>query len=236
MSKINLPISSVKYILFQRTEYLKDNKIFKLLSKIGSSPQFFKMSVNLKSILFGSKIIEQYSKDMESEFELIKQHLPQTAGSILDIGCGMACVDVFISKYYKNNIKIFLLDKTQVDNIVYYNYEQRGSFYNSLQLSKKILESNGVGADMIQTQEATEKNEILFKDNFDIVISLISWGFHYPLSTYLENVYNKLNKHGILIVDIRKNTGGEKEIEKLFGNCKIILDSEKYTKVLAVKF
>ncbi len=36
-------------------------------------------------------------------------------------------------------------------------------------------------------------------------------------------------------MDIRKNTGGEKEIENKFGNYKIIVDSEKFIRILAKK-
>lgn len=235
MIKIKLPASSIKYILFQRTCYLKDNYIFYCLTLLGCFKLFHNLSINLKSILFLSKIKTEFSKDMESEYAIIRPYLPMIANSILDIGCGVAGIDVIISNHYKNKIDIFLVDKTYVDKKVYYNFEKKGSFYNSLQISRKILEINSIDPSRIYLQEATEKNDIMFKNKFDIVISLISWGFHYPVLTYLDSVYKKMNENGILILDIRKDTGGEKEIEKIFGNYKIIFNNKTFIRILAKK-
>jgi len=141
----------------------------------------------------------------------------------LDIGCGVAGIDVLLSQHYNGNVEIFLIDKTKVDKKLYYNFEKRGSFYNSLQISKSILTANGVNRNKIHLQEATENNEIRFNQNFDIVISLISWGFHYLVSTYLDRVYIKMNKNGIRIIDVRKNTNSEKDIEKNLAIIKLFL-------------
>jgi SAM-dependent methyltransferase len=235
MTNIKLPKNSIKYILFQRTSYLKNNISFRFLTYLGYFKSFYKLSVNLKSFFFSSAIKSEFSRDMESEYSKLKQHLPQDANSVLDIGCGVAGVDVFISNHYNNKINIFLVDKTEIDKNVYYHYEKRGSFYNSLNIAKSLLEINGIDSHKINLQEATENNKISFEKKFDIVISLISWGFHYPVSTYLDEVYNKMNKNGILILDVRKNTNGEKDIEKRFGNHQIIFETGKYMRILAKK-
>ena len=172
---------------------------------------------------------------MENEYLTIQKYLPRSAKSILDIGCGVAGIDVFLSNHYKNNIDIFLIDKTKVDKKVYYNFEKKSSFYNSLHISKLLLVNNGIDKNKIHLQEATKGNEIKFNQTFDIVISLISWGFHYPVSAYLDTVFQKMNKDGILILDIRKSTNGEKEIEKRFDNYQIILQTKRYIRILAKK-
>ncbi len=235
MTKIKLPKKSIKFILFQRTAYLKNNILFRLLTYFAYFKPFYKLSVNLKSFFFSSTIKDEFNKDMESEYSKLKQYLPQNANSILDIGCGVAGIDVFINNHYTNKINIFLIDKTEIDKNVYYNYEKRGSFYNSLKVAKSLLEINGVDSSQINLQEATASNEIKFKQKFDIVISLISWGFHYPVLTYLDEVYKKMNKNGILILDLRKHTGGEKDIEKRFANYQIIFENKKYMRILAKK-
>ncbi len=112
MENISLPKKSIKYILFQRTEYLKDNYLFKFLTLLGYFKSFYKLSINLKSFIFSSKIKREFSKDMEREYLTIKKYLPKKANSILDIGCGIAGIDIFLSNHYKKNIDIFLLDKT----------------------------------------------------------------------------------------------------------------------------
>ena len=235
MGNMKISENSIKYILFQRTGYLKDNMFFKLLTYFGSVTPFYNLSVNLKKDFFSSKIKTEFEKDIVNEYSIIKKYLPKSAGSILDIGCGVAGIDILLSHHYKNKIDIFLIDKTKVDKKVHYDYEKSGSFYNSLQISKSLLEINGVDTNKIHLQEAIENNEIKFNQGFDIVISLISWGFHYPVSAYLFEVYRKMNKNGILLLDIRKNANGEKEIEKRFGNYQIIFQTKKYMRVFTKK-
>lgn len=232
---IKLPENSIKYILFQRTGYLKDNYVFNLLTWFGSFNHFYKLSVYLKSVLFSSKIRNEFNKNMWLEYDIIRPYLPRIVKSILDIGCGTAGIDVLISKHYQNAINIFLIDKTCVDKRIYYDFNTNGSFYNSLRISKKVLECNGVLSSRIYLQEATEKNNILFNQQFDIIISLISWGFHYPINTYLTEVYEKLNKNGVLILDIRKGTCGENEIEQKFGKYTVLLNTPKFIRILVKK-
>lgn len=232
---MEIPQGIVKYILFQRSEYLQKNIFFNLFTCFGILKPFYKLSVDFKTLIFNSEIKNEFVLDMQREYSIIKPFLPKTALSLLDIGCGVAGIDVFLSKHYSNNIKIYLIDKTQIDNKIYYGFKNRGSIYNSLPLAKSLLTLNGVRAEDINIQEITKDNKILFQSRFDIVISLISWGFHYPVSTYIQEVHEKLNLKGILIIDIRKNTGGEDDIKKVFGNCKFIYESEKFVRILAIK-
>ena len=102
-----------------------------------------------------------------------------------------------------------------------------------MSVAKNLLIENGVDREKIYTQEATDDNKIIFKNNFDIIISLISWGFHYPVSTYLDECCKKLNENGVLIIDVRKNVGGEKELGARFSNIKVIFEGKKYRRLLA---
>lgn len=235
MKDIIIPQNSLRYILFQRTEYLKDNFIFKLLTRFGYMKSFYKLSIGFKSLFFRMKIENEFNKNMVEEYSMMRQFLPQNIDSILDIGCGVAGIDVLISNHYANKINVFLIDKTRIDKNVYYGFKQRGSFYNSLQIAKNLLETNGVPSDRIYIQEATGDNKIMFENKFDIVISLISWGFHYTVAIYLNQVYEKLKPLGILIIDVRKNTNGEKEINNKFGNHEVIMESGKFARILARK-
>lgn len=236
---IKIPDGSEKYVLFQRTEYLymtrSANLFIKSLYRILSRLISFNWYVRLEAILFPARIALLYSQDMEKEYTTLKDFLPNSVENILDIGCGVGGIDVFLYRHYNANINIYLLDKSAVDKKVFYFFEQTGSFYNSLHLAQELLILNGVDKTKIHTQEVTDKNKILFQENFGLIISLISWGFHYPVSTYLDEVYNKLKTGGILIIDVRKDTGGGELLKKKFGSISIVLDEEKYQRVLAIK-
>lgn len=223
------------YILFQRTEYLKHNPLFVLLSLMGSVKPLYGLSVKLKSALFAPALRRVFSRDMHAEYESIRSSLPSSASRILDIGCGVAGLDVFLSRHYKNTVDIYLLDKTAIDPVVYYGFKERGSVYNSLADAKDLLVKNGVSPERVHTQEATPGNTIDFGVSFDVILSIISWGYHYPVSTYLKEVHAKLASGGVLIIDVRKGTGGTDMIKELFGSYTVVEDTATYERILATK-
>lgn len=235
MDTLIIPAAATPYILYQRTGYFKDNLIYKALTKLGTIRRFYQVSMFLKSFLFLVPTAKVFSRDMKSEYEGMKAFLPSRALSILDIGCGVAGIDALLSRHYRHSVDIFLLDKTTIDKRVHYNFEQQASFYNSLSVARRLLEANGVLSRHIHTQEATDNSDISFNEKFDLVISLLSWGFHYPISTYLKRVYERLTPGGMIIVDVRKNTGGEAEIKKIFGTCTPIFEGKKHIRVMAIK-
>lgn len=227
---LNISDNSIKYILFQRTNYLVLENIKWLNSIIIRLPFInYNQIVSLEARIFKKRIKKLFSADMEREFYILKNFLPEKPENILDVGCGIAGVDIFIDKYYKSQgklINIFLLDKTELDQKIYYGFNQIASFYNSFDIAKEMLKNNGVDLTHVQFEEAVN-SKIFSSNKFDLIISLLSWGFHYPVSTYLEEAYQSLNQGGRLIIDIRKNTDGAELLKKRFGNCRMI-SKERY--------
>ena len=231
---MNLPDESTPFIVAQRTHYLSGNPAFMALTLLGGVGVFYKASIALKARLFSRRIQEEYAKELEEEFSALSPYLPQTASAVIDIGCGIAGIDVLIAARYPQ-ASLFLLDRTKTDQKIYYGMNERGAFYNSLDISRKVLEMNGVAPGRIHTQEATGRNEVMFEEAFDVVLSLLSWGFHYPVSSYLAAVYEKLKPAGVLILDIRKGSGGEKEIERRFGSYEVISERAASLRIVARK-
>jgi hypothetical protein len=73
-------------------------------------------------------------------------------------------------------------------------------FYNNLDLSERFLRLNGLKNNITILNPDSNFNDI---KEVDIIISLISWGFHYPISTYIDIVNNIISKDGLVILDIR---------------------------------
>lgn len=232
---IKIPGEATEYILYQRTGYFGSQVLGRFITYMGYIPPFYKLSISLKARFFPKEIKKEFRKEIVKEFDTFKRFLPKKADSILDIGCGVAAFEVLIDKYYNGKVSIFLLDKTHVDENVYYHFHNKGSYYNSLSVAKQLLKLNGVDESRIFTQEATKDNKISFQYEFDAIISITSWGFHYPVSTYLDAAHSKLKKNGVLILDVRKNTQGEEKIREKFGNCRTILDTKKFVRVVAFK-
>jgi hypothetical protein len=235
---LNIPDEAIKYILFQRTSYLifPHNWFYRKLKKL--RPIFlYNTFVNTEAYFRRDAIKRLYREDMSIEYETIKDHLPQTCENILDIGCGMAGIDIFLFQHYQSDTKIdyFLFDKTEINQKVFYGYKEKSAFYNSLILAKSFLRLNGIDKSKIHLIEVPSNNKISTDCSFDLVISLISWGFHYPLSQYLDDVYELLNENGTLILDLRKTSDDKAILQNRFSGVKQIAEGKKYYRMLAIK-
>ncbi len=236
---MNIPDNAVKYILFQRTEYLIYQNNRWLNSIIIRIPFLtYNRMVLLESWLFTSRIKRLFKGDMEREYESVKSNLPENPSAILDVGCGVAGIDILLARHYQEQgkpVDFYLLDKTEINDKVYYGLEKTASYYNSLNIARDFLMANGVQGERIHTQEVTG-SPIFPGIRFDLVLSLISWGFHYPVETYLDEVYTILKPGGELIIDIRKGSDGEMRIEQRFNTRLIaIKEAQKHRRFLVRK-
>lgn len=232
-----IPDEALRYVLFQRTAYLRvpNMLLFRIVNRLLPFAIYNRI-VELESKIYSQRIKSSYESDIANEYLSIKAFLPKKCSSILDIGCGVAGIDVFLANHYeRDHPRLYLLDKTHVEKSVWYGLKNKGAFYNSLDIAKALLVENGVRGECVHVIEATDNNEINFDDKVDLVISLISWGFHYPVGTYLQKVRELLTDGGRLIIDVRKGTDGVDVISDAFGGVEVIADREKHLRILAVK-
>jgi SAM-dependent methyltransferase len=229
---------ALPFILLQRTAYLSHPRhpVYRLLKGLRMAPSFDAM-VRFESRHRAAAIQQAFDADMRSEYETIRDFLPQRPSAILDIGCGIAGIDVFLHRHYgrPTDIDFHLLDKSHVEESVFYHFRDRAAFYNSLDHAKRFLVDNGVSAERILAHEVQDDGRIPGDGAFDLVISLISWGFHYPVGVYIEQVAERLRPGGRLILDVRKNTDGMETLARHLPNISVILDTPKYARVLAIK-
>ena len=77
----------------------------------------------------------------------LKTWLPSSVFAILDIGRGVAGINVLLNWCFQQqstSIHFYLLDKTAMSKSISYGFEQRGAFYNSLTLARGVLTQNGL--------------------------------------------------------------------------------------------
>jgi hypothetical protein len=222
---IVIPNELLNYILLQRT-----NLTSALTRKISGYeiPYLYQTVCKIDAAINKKRIKERYIMEMMNDLDIMIKYLPKKCGSWIDIGCGVAGIDLLLYKHYEANVKIYLLDKTQLDATVKYAYRDCSAYYNSLKLAKKFLLSNGIpDSDLHQIDIA---NFTYFTETVDMVFSLLSWGFHYPISTYSDWVFERLNNGGKLIIDVRNGIDFRSELRK-FKNFQIIYEHQKYARV-----
>lgn len=237
MKNIRLSIDSRPYVLMQRTEILpkrNDSSFLRLLTKIGLRKNYNDYLTSY-SRNHPEEIDLKYSEIMRSEARFVMQHIPKKISKILDIGCGIPALQAYLFNLLDSNPQLFLLDRTRIEQSNWYLYEEKSAFYNSLEIGEEILKLNKVPPENINLIEAPDDGNITLEPkSLNLIISTISWGFHYPISTYIESVYNILSDSGILIVDVRKNTEGEGLLNTLFVT-EVIKEEKKYRTLKCVK-
>ena len=191
---IKLNQKSKKLILLQRNELLSEKQ--KILRKRFGRFLFTNFFVHFFQ---NQKLDESVQNLFEKEYETIKNFLPSNALNILDIGCGLAILDIFLAQNYEKP-NFFLIDKNKVDLKIKYGFSKNYESYNNLNETKKILLANNILDEQIFLNNAEEKIDINKK--MDLVLSIKSMAFHYPLENYLDLLKRVCTKNTEFIFDI----------------------------------
>ena len=176
-------------------------------------------------------VTEAYAKDIKQEFESLKPHLPRRVYCMADIGCGVAGIDAFLYPYLEKP-DMYLVDKGKPSAKLFYGFHDEAAFYNDFDEMKKLLLVNNVEERHIHPIEVGKNNRIRILGPLELVISLYSWGFHYPVATYVAKVADVLSTEGVLILDVRNGTGGEKDLQEHFAVVKEIGHGPKHIRYL----
>lgn len=163
-------------------------------------------------------VSDDYFELMEREFATLKPFLPAKARRVLDIGGGLGGVDIFISRHYGHAAEIHMLDRVGMDPDMKFGFRAETEKYNDPALTAAYLKNGGVPPKHFTFWDADRQlPDLMAADaDYDVILSLKSWAFHYPYAVYAELVSKKLSKDGVMIVDVRKDSGQQDEIRKQF--------------------
>jgi len=170
---------------------------------------------------------KSYTKDIKKDYDSVKEHLPEKCDSILDIGCGIGGIDLMLYNHYNGNVFLNMYDFRTTSNDIYYGYRSHGAVYNSLELTRDFLTMNGVKRDSFEIYDA---HGSFIEQDYDIIISLLSCGFHYPVETYLQQIKKCSPK--VVILDIRKHSNQIGLLKDNFNHVETIAEWEKCERIL----
>lgn len=171
----------------------------------------------------------QFVDNIIKEYMLMKEYLPENCKSIMDIGCGIGGIDVLLYTHY-NKPELFLLDNSEVSKKIHYGYHNTGACYNSFDATKDLMKANHIkNYNIIDVSSG----KLPVFENIDLVISLLSCGYHYPLDEYLDYIETILSEDGTLIIDCRQGQDGITVLSQYFKDIKIISCYNKSDRVAA---
>lgn len=176
-----------------------------------------------------------YNETLNDYIKIIMKHLPPIK-TVVDIGGGIGGLAILLTKMY--GCKVTILEKDGFDEDKRtggYGREDTFAAYNTRDITLKTWLNSGLKEEdfhyinvddlyeeRITTLGDTEHKYISTFPSCDLVVSTLSWGFHYPLSTYWASA---INKSKFIIADCRNDMPPP-------ANGKIIRKSSKYNTIL----
>lgn len=216
---IKLNNKSRKLLLLQRNELLSTNQKW-LRKKFGRF-----IFTNILINYFQQKDLEKKTESLFlKEIKTFKNYLPNSVNNVMDIGCGLGIINIYLNKIFNNKLNFFLLDKNRVDRKIKYGFSHNYESYNDLIETKNILLNNNFKNSCIKLINV--ENKIIINKKIDLVISLKSMGYHYPLEIYLNLFKKCCSKNTIFIFDVNEKYYKKNIIEKYFKTYKVIYEEK----------
>ena len=210
---------SRKLILLQRNELLSNRQKY-LRKRFGR-------------YIFTNFLIHYFQKNdlkiltenlFREELETFEKYLPSNVENIMDIGCGLGVLNIFINQKYQNNPNFYLLDKNTVDNKIKYGFSKDYESYNDLNETKNILLKNGLSKEQIYIKNVDQ--EIMIDNKINLVISLKSMGYHYPIENYINLIKKTCSTQTAFIFDVFEEKYSLSDVLKYFNDAKIIYEEK----------
>ena len=216
---ISLNRISKKLLLLQRNELLSKNQYW--LRKRFGRLIFTNFFVNY----FQVEDIEKRTEELfQKEIELIKNYLPKKAENIMDIGCGLGIINIFLDKIYNNQSNFFLLDKNRIDNVIKYGFSSDYESYNDLKETRNLLINNDINPSSINAFDV--EKDFIIDAKIDLVISLKSMCYHYPIDQYLRLFQTCCNENTSFIFDVSEGYYNESLFKRHFESVNIIYEEK----------
>jgi SAM-dependent methyltransferase len=148
-----------------------------------------------------------FDNDVADFANAAKRFLPPGKSEMrfVDIGCGVGFGLLVLARIYGTEHWFVGIDRDSESAQIEYGFSESPSAYNSLSLTRQVLENAGIAADRIACVDIDVEP---FPDGeADIITSTLAWGFHFPVDTYLRQVEASLKPDGAIIIDLRRGTG-----------------------------
>ena len=169
-------------------------------------------------------VADDYKKSKEKAFSVIRNYITWEPKTILDIGCGPAITSGLLQKEYGSNL--YLLEGAKGSNQNGTRETRFGSvdsmcFYSSVNWLKDYWDDRDLDYTFLDANDLNISEDL----KFDLIMSLESCGFNYPLDTYKNIYFDNSLPQTYFIFDLRKSRNqGDIEyniIEKIGYNIKL---------------
>ena len=180
-------------------------------------PEEFRKFANLQITQTSTGDYSYYEELSQIQFDAIKKYI-KNPKKILDLGCGLGRMSVYLNWMLKDPEIEYILADGSCNNVPIkqkYGWNPSGEFYNDLQLTEEFVKINGLSNYRILD---LGDNSLHLLEDIDIVMSLLSVGFHYPIEPYLEDLISIASNTSTFIFGVRSGKYDVEFFEQYFIN------------------
>jgi cyclopropane fatty-acyl-phospholipid synthase-like methyltransferase len=130
--------------------------------------------------------------------------LIKPGSALLDIGCGPGVTSIMLAA--RLDLRLYLMDGVQGEKRM--GYSEHRKAWQDTTITRQLAEANKVQFEIIEPDPSAT-----FEVQF--IMSLLSWGHHYPVSTYIELAKRSLPAGGGMVIDLRKGRWAPNALREL---------------------
>lgn len=167
-----------------------------------------------------------YNDGLQKQFDVIKPFLPEILGASLDIGSGMAGIDILLQKEFNNFVA--LIDAEETPPIC----TKHDVPFNSKNITFEFFRANNAKLwGYFPAEDINLKNDPVNPFKADLIHSVGSYCFHYSPEKYLQLVKQSCHEKTVLIFDVRnRHVDWLELLRDNFDEVAAIWAEEKFTK------
>lgn len=153
------------------------------------------------------KRIEDYKNYCIRHFKTMEPWLPSDVKTIVDIGAGIGGIDIFVCRALSSVVDLHVMDGDGTQE------QLHGYHLDTKAWADRYVAFVFIGANTSCNVFAHESDPNMTIET-DLIMSLKSWGFHYPVFTYLGFAQRSLRQHGRIIMDLRTGRNGLEDMKR----------------------
>lgn len=134
-------------------------------------------------------------------------------------------INIYLNDYYAKKSYFTLIDKNYVDKKVAYGFNNNSESYNKLDITKDFLILNGFKIEQLQLIDADEN--FVLNNKYELIISLFSMGYHYPIENYIDIIKKISTKSTKVIFDLSMEYNELNKVKKYFNKVVIIKNDDE---------
>jgi len=140
-----------------------------------------------------------------AEFSLIWDRLAQLPHklNVLELGAGIGRISVYLHLTLRKDAHYYLVDGDSGEQqVAGMNYSAGPNYYNSWSAARDFCAANGISPERLHLVPPTDLSSVPV-GGIDLCLSAKAFGFHWPISAYLDLLYQRVSPGGLLAFELR---------------------------------